>query len=76
MAVMSTTSSIEVAVQYAKSANALLFKLSPDSFHSRGVDISFLSAFVGECEYVYPPMTYVCRHQSRTSLPHARHTMI
>jgi len=59
MAVMSTTSALSVAVQYAKSANALLLKLSTTDFHSRGVNIAFLSAFPGEKEFLYPPRTFI-----------------
>ena len=53
---MSTTSDIRVAIEYALSRNSLLFKVVADSFMCRGADITFLSAFPAEHEFVYPPL--------------------
>jgi hypothetical protein len=50
---------VTVAVQYAMSTHSLLFKVVANSFMERGADIAFLSAFPGEKEYVYPPLTYL-----------------
>lgn len=58
-ATMSTTSDIDVAVQYGLSTHSLLFKVVANSFMERGADIAFLSTFPGEKEFVYPPLTYL-----------------
>mgnify|MGYP006166640603 CR=1 FL=1 len=39
--------------------STLLFKILSRSFMTRGADISFLSAFPGEAEYLFPPLTYL-----------------
>ena len=36
-----------------------MFKFETKDFMSRGADISFLSAFPAEREYLYPPLTYL-----------------
>ena len=59
LAVMSTTSSLKVAMQYAASQKPLLLRISSDNYLNRGPEISFLSAFPDECEFVYPPLTYL-----------------
>ena len=41
------------------SSHTLLFKLKVASFLTRGADISFLSAFPAEQEFLYPPLTYL-----------------
>ena len=38
---------------------SLLFKIVVDNFLHCGADISFLSCFPGECEYLFPPNTYL-----------------
>ena len=38
---------------------AVLLRLVTDSFISRGPDISFLSAFPAEREFLFPPLTYL-----------------
>ena len=38
---------------------ALLFKCRTDSFMSRGASIEFLSAFPGEAEVLFPPLSYL-----------------
>jgi hypothetical protein len=59
LAPMSTTSDPAVAVQYGQSEKTLLFKITSKSFMSRGADITFLSAFPGEREFLYPPLTFL-----------------
>eukprot|EP00729_Bicosta_minor_P033135 gene33135-biopygen8881 len=59
MACMSTTSSREVAEEFAVSKSPLLFKLVSNSFMSHGADISFLSVYPSEKEVLYPPLTYL-----------------
>ena len=49
---MSTTSDPAVAVAYGQSAHSLLFKIVAKSFMTCGADISWLSAFPGEREYL------------------------
>ena len=59
LAPMSTTSNPSVAVAYGQSEQSLLFKILSKSFMTRGADITFLSAFPGEREYLFPPLTYL-----------------
>jgi len=59
LAPMSTTSSLKVAVQYSASQASVLLRLRTSSFMSRGADISFVSAFQAESEYLFPPLTYL-----------------
>ena len=50
---MSTTTSLEVAVDYAASSgsgSALLLRLTTTSFMQRGADLAYLSAFPSEAE--------------------------
>ena len=63
LAPMSTTLSLDVALKYAVSQKAILFKLHTDSFMSRGASIQFLSAFPAEAEMLFPPLV---RYGSRT----------
>ena len=61
---MSTTSDPRVAVAYGASRNSeagcsLLFKVATSSFMERGADLSWCSAFPGESEFLYPPLTYL-----------------
>ena len=64
MAPMSTTSDPAVAVAYGQSTRSLLFKIVSKSFMTRGADITFLSAFPGEREYLFPPLVWM--YWSRT----------
>ena len=48
-----------MAVGYALSPHSLLFKIRTPSFMQRGADISFLSAFPAEREFLYPPLTFL-----------------
>ena len=56
---MSTTTKLEVAVQYSTAATSLLFKLRTESFMQRGASIQFLSAFPAEEEVLYPQLTFL-----------------
>ena len=59
LAPMSTTSSLSVAMRYSASKDSVLLRILTDSFISRGPDISFLSAFPAEREFLFPPLTYL-----------------
>jgi hypothetical protein len=60
LAPMSTTSNLAVAMQYSCSQkHAVLMRLVTESFFNRGPDISFLSAFPTEAEFLFPPLTYL-----------------
>jgi len=62
LAPMSTTASQTVATEYATRNNAqhsLLLRLNASTFMDSGCDISFLSAFPEEQEFLFPPGTYL-----------------
>ena len=52
LAPLSSTSDIEVAMRYSKSSRSVLFRLKTRSSLERGADVSFLSAFPAEKEYL------------------------
>lgn len=56
---MSSSSELKVALQYAASKSCLIFKIATEGFRQRGADISFLSCFPEEGEFVYPPGTFL-----------------
>ena len=56
---MSTTRELAVAVRYSKSSCSVLLKLETANFRERGADLTFLSAFPGEREVLYPPLTHL-----------------
>ena len=64
---MSTTSDRRVAEEYATRTEgdgvapqySLLFKIVVDNFLHCGADISFLSCFPTEAEWLFPPNTYL-----------------
>lgn len=56
---MSTTDDLSVAATYALSSCSLLLKLRTKSFMQRGADLTFLSAFPAEREYLFPPLTFL-----------------
>ena len=60
---MSTTTRLDVAVQYAltntKLRTGLLMKLPTSSFMERGASLDFLSCFPLEAEVLFPPLTYL-----------------
>jgi hypothetical protein len=68
IAPMSTTSDLAVALRYCRSRAPLLFKIRTTSFMERGADLSFLSAFPGEAEMLYPPLTYLRPTGKRSDL--------
>ena len=60
IAPMSTTTNLEVALQYSNSlGSSMIFKLRTESFMQRGASIEFLSAYPGEKEVLYPPLTFL-----------------
>ena len=59
LAPMSTTSDAEVAVQYSASDAGVVIRLRTESAMERGADLSYLSAFPGEKEYLFPPLCYL-----------------
>ena len=69
LAPMSTTRSLKIAMQYSASENSLLLRLHTKNFMVRGPEISFLSAFPGEAEYLLPPLTCLLEHSSRVGVP-------
>ena len=56
---MSTTTSLAVAVRYSASRCSVLLQLITDSFRDRGANLRWISAFPGEDEVLYPPLTYL-----------------
>ena len=61
LAPMSSTSSLKVAMQYSASEKALIIRIRTKNFMVRGPTISFLSAFPGEEEFLFPPLTCASR---------------
>jgi hypothetical protein len=59
LACMSTSTSVDVVAEYAKSKQPLLFRLQTDDFLNRGADISWVSFYPSEKEILYPPLTYL-----------------
>jgi hypothetical protein len=59
LAFMSTTKDLNVAVRYCISPHSLIFKITSTSFMTMGADVQWLSAFPGEAEILYPPLTYL-----------------
>ena len=79
LAPMSTTLDLRVAVRYARGVpHALLFMLRVDSFMQEGADLTFLSAFPQEREFLYPPLTYLSPSGRRHKLTHdgTRYTIV
>ena len=52
-------SAAQVAVHYGLSQGTLLFLLKVDNFLQYGAELQWLSAFPGESEGLYPPLTYL-----------------
>ena len=61
VAPMSTTADLKIALKYSasKQSQGVLFRLKTNSAMERGADLTFLSAFPGEREYLFPPLTYL-----------------
>ena len=57
---MSTSDDVQVALNYSKEhKNRVIFKIVTHGFMEQGAPIRWLSAFPGESEYLYPPLTYI-----------------
>jgi hypothetical protein len=56
---MSTSKSKLQCCHYAKSFKPLILKLKVDTHRNVGADISFVSMFPAEEEYLYPPLTHL-----------------
>ena len=60
LAPMSTTTNLDIAVRYSRGAgSALIFRLRSTSFMNLGCDLTELSAFPHEKEYLYPSLTFL-----------------
>jgi len=59
LACMSTSMDKNVVAGYARSEMPLIFKIEVKSHLEMGADISFLSLFPQEKEFLYPPLTYL-----------------
>jgi len=60
VSLMSTTNSLEIALQYATKGKAnTIFRIVTSTFMDRGANISFLSTYPSEEEYLYPPLTFL-----------------
>jgi hypothetical protein len=56
---MSTTTNIETAVSYSISSESLIFRIVTKNKLQRGAELQWLSAFPGEKEILFPPLTYL-----------------
>jgi hypothetical protein len=56
---MSTTTDIGTAASYSISKESLIFKITTENQLQRGADLQWVSAFPGEAEILYPPLTYL-----------------
>ena len=70
LAPMSTTTKLDVAVQYSSASSSLLFKLRTDSFMQRGASVEWLSCFPAEEEILYPPLTFLKPTGKRVTFSH------
>ena len=52
-----------------RSDSSLLFRIRTRNFMQHGANLSFLSTFPTEAEYLYPPMTFASRRGRRTRRP-------
>ena len=59
LAPLSTTPSLQVALQYAASSSPVLLRLRVYSFMQRGADVAWISAFPEEEERLFPPLTFL-----------------
>lgn len=59
VAPMSTTKDFSVAATYGVSNHSLLFKIRVSNFLQNGAELQWLSAFPGEAEVCFPPLTYL-----------------
>ena len=72
LAPMSTTTDLAVAARYASSGDSLLFKISLDNFMQYGAELKWLSAFPGEEEVLYPPLTILPATDGQASADYMR----
>ena len=57
---LSMSSDLRVALSYTYSTEKrLIFKLQTRDALERGADLKYLSAFPGESEFLFPPMTFL-----------------
>ena len=61
LAPMSTSEDLRIALKYTRGADAgaLVFMLKAQSFMQLGADLTYLSAFPEEREFLYPPLVYL-----------------
>ena len=59
LALMSTTTELSVAAHYGVSGGTLLLKIKVDNVMQIGASLEFLTAFPGEAEICFPPLTYL-----------------
>ena len=59
LAPMSTTDDLATAVQFCMSKRSLIFCIQTKNKLQRGVDMWWISAFPGESEILFPPLTYL-----------------
>jgi hypothetical protein len=60
LAPMSTTANLWVALKYSQEGdNSVLLWLRTQTFMDRGVDLTWISAFPHEREFLFPPLTYM-----------------
>ena len=56
----STSDDVQVALNYSKeNDHRVIFKIITHGFMERGAPLQWLSAFPGESEFLYPPLTYL-----------------
>jgi len=59
LAPMSTTTDITTAVSYSMSPESLIFRIVTANKLQRGADLQWVSAFAGEAEVLYAPLTFL-----------------
>ena len=56
---MSTSSALRVVADYASSSTPLLFRIQVDSPMELGAEVSWVSLYPGESEWLYPPLSFI-----------------
>ena len=59
LAPMSTTTDVKTAVTYSMSPESLIFRIVSANKLRRGADLRWVSAFAGEAEVLYAPLTFL-----------------
>lgn len=59
LACMSTSSDLRVVAGYAASSTPLLFRIKVDSPMELGAEVSWVSLYPGESEWLYPPLSFI-----------------